>query len=71
MVVENIEKSRKDVEEISHMVAQNVSIVDAAVKQLTQISSVVMENVDISQNTKAVSANMAEITDSLLEMIEA
>lgn len=71
VVVENIEKSRKDVEEISRMVAQNVSIVDTAVKQLTQISSVVTENVDISQNTKAVSSNMADITNSLLEMIEA
>jgi len=69
-VVENIEQSRKGVEEISNMVAQNVSIVDMAVKQLTQISSVVTENVDISQNTKEVSSNMADITGNLLEMIE-
>ncbi len=53
------------------MVAKNVSIVDLAVKQLTQISSVVTENVDISQNTKEVSSNMADITNNLLEMIEA
>ena len=71
LVVENIEQSRKDVEEISRMVAKNVSIVDLAVKQLTQISSVVTENVDISQNTKEVSSNMADITNNLLEMIEA
>ncbi len=71
LVVENIEQSRKDVEEISRMVAQNVSIVDLAVKQLTQISSVVTENVDISQNTKEVSSNMADITNNLLEIIEA
>lgn len=71
LVVENIEQSRKDTEEIAHMVAQNVSIVDLAVKQLTQISSVVMENVDISQNTKEVSSNMADITNNLLEIIEA
>ncbi len=70
LVVENIEQSRKDVEEISRMVAQNVSIVELAVRQLTQISSVVMENVDISQNTKEVSSNMADITNNLLEMIE-
>ena len=70
VVVENIEQSRKDVEEISRMVAQNVSIVDLAVKQLTQISNVVTENVDISQNTKEVSSNMADITNNLLEMIE-
>lgn len=71
LVVENIEQSRKDVEEISRMVAKNVSIVDLAVKQLTQISSVVTENVDISQNTKEASSNMADITNNLLEMIEA
>lgn len=71
VVVENIEQSRKDVEEISHMVQKNVSIVDLAVKQLTQISNVVTENVDISQNTKEVSSNMADITNNLLEMIEA
>lgn len=71
LVVENIEQSRKDVEEISRMVAQNVSIVDLAVRQLTQITSVVTENVDISQNTKEVSSNMADITNNLLEMIEA
>lgn len=71
VVVENIEQSRKDVEEISHMVQKNVSIVDLAVKQLTQISNVVTENVDISQNTKEVSSSMAEITNNLLKMIEA
>lgn len=70
LVVGNIEQSRKDVEEISHMVEQNVSVVDLAVKQLTQISNVVTENVDISQNTKEVSANMADITNNLLEMID-
>lgn len=70
LVVENIEQSRKDVEEISSMVQKNVSIVDLAVKQLTQISNVVTENVDISQNTKEVSSNMADITNNLLELIE-
>lgn len=69
VVVENIEQSRKNVEEISHMVKQNVDIVKLAVSQLSQISDVVEENVQISQNTKAVSSNMANITDNLLEMV--
>ena len=69
--MENIEQSRQDVETIAQMVAQNVSIVDLAVKQLVQISNVVTENVDISQNTKEVSSNMADITNNLLEIIEA
>ena len=71
MVVGDIEQSRKDVEEISRMVEQNVSVVDLAVKQLIQISNVVTDNVDISQNTKEVSTNMADITDNLLKMIDA
>ncbi len=70
IVVHNIEQSIQDVEEISHMVQQNVDIVRRAVDQLEQISDVVDENVRISHNTKEASSNMANITDNLLEMIE-
>lgn len=70
VVVENIERSKQDVEEISHMVQQNVDIVKLAVSQLGQISDVVDENVQISHNTKEVSSNMADITGNLLELIE-
>lgn len=70
VVVESIERSRQDVEEISHMVRQNMDIVQCAVSQLGQISDVVDENVQISQNTKEVSSNMADITGNLLEMID-
>lgn len=69
-VVENIERSRQDVSEISQMVRQNVDIVQCAVKQLGQISDVVEENVQISHDTKEVSSNMAGITGSLLEMVD-
>lgn len=70
IVVENIESSRQDVEKITQMVQQNVEIVQLAVSQLGQISDVVEENVQISNNTKAVSTDMADITDNLLELIE-
>lgn len=70
IVVENIDRSRQGVEEISHMVRQNMDIVQCAVSQLEQISDVVEENVQISQNTKEVSSNMADITGNLLDMIE-
>lgn len=70
VVVQNIERSKQDVEEISHMVQQNVDIVKLAVSQLGQISDVVDENVQISHNTKEVSSNMADITGNLLELIE-
>ncbi|MCM1399516.1 MAG: methyl-accepting chemotaxis protein [Clostridium sp.] len=70
IVVENIEHSRQDVEQISSMVQKNVDIVERAVSQLGQISDVVEENVQISHNTKAVSSDMADITGNLLEIIE-
>ena len=61
----------EEVAEISNMVQQNANIVKLAVNQLDQISDVVEENVRISYNTKEVSSNMAEITDNLLELMEA
>lgn len=70
IVVESIEQSRQDVEGISRMVQQNVDIVNMAVSQLSQISDVVEENVQISHNTKDVSSDMADITGNLLELIE-
>lgn len=70
IVVESIEQSRQDVEGISHMVQQNVDIVKMAVSQLSQISDVVEENVQISHNTKDVSSDMADITGNLLDLIE-
>lgn len=70
IVVEDIEKANRDVEKITEMVKQNVDTVAYAVTQIGRISSVVEENVQISENTKQVSSNMADITGKLLEMVE-
>lgn len=70
IVVESIEKANRDVEKITEMVKQNVDTVAHAVTQIGRISSVVEENVQISENTKQVSSNMADITGKLLEMVE-
>lgn len=70
IVVENIEQTDHNIEEITNMVKQNVNIVSHAVRQIDRISNVVEDNVRISQNTKQVSANMADITGKLLEIIE-
>ncbi len=70
IVVENIEKTDHDIEEITGMVRQNVDIVSYAVSQIDRISNVVEENVRISHNTKQVSSNMADITGRLLEIVE-
>lgn len=52
------------------MSIEAVDIVKLAVSQLSQISDVVEENVQISHNTKDVSSDMADITGNLLELIE-
>ncbi len=70
IVVENIEKASRDVEQITDIVRQNVDVVADAVNQIERISGVVEENVQISHNTKQVSSHMADITEKLLEMIQ-
>lgn len=70
VVVETIEQTDRDIVEITDMVRQNVDIVSHAVSQIERISNVVEENVQISQNTKQVSSNMADITGQLLEIVE-
>lgn len=70
MVVNDIERTNKDVEEIAEMVRGNVETVEYAVGQIEKISDVVEKNVQISQNTKQVSSNMADITGKLLEIVE-
>ena len=58
IVVENIEKTNQSIETVTGMV-----------RQIERISGVVEENVRISQNTKQVSSNMAEITEKLLGLV--
>lgn len=70
VVVEDIEKANRDVLAITDMVRQNVDIVESAVGQIDRISNVVEENVQISQNTKQASSNVADITGKLLELVE-
>lgn len=69
-VAEDMERANRDVLTITDMVRQNVDIVVGAVNQIERISGVVEENAQISQNTKLASANMAEITCKLLELVE-
>ena len=70
MVAEDIEKSNQDVLAITDMVRQNVDIVEGAVSQIDRIANVVEVNVQISQDTKQASSNMADITGKLLELVE-
>ena len=70
MMAQDVEKSNKDILEITEMVRRNVEIVAGAVGQIERITNVVEENVQISQDTKQASANMADITGKLLELVE-
>ena len=70
MVVEDIQKTNRDIEQITNMVRQNVDSVSHAVQEIERISGVVEGNVQISHDTKQVSSHMADITGKLLEMIE-
>lgn len=69
-VVENMEKASSDVGEISKMAQRNVDIVTSAAGQIDRISNVVEENVRISQDTKQVSSDMADITGKLLQLVD-
>ncbi len=70
MVAQDVEKSNRDVLDITEMVRQNVEIVTGAVGQIERITNVVEENVQISQDTKQASSNMADITGRLMELVE-
>lgn len=69
-VVEEIRKTSNNVNEITNMVRQNVQTVSRAVDGLDAISQVVDKNVEISQNSKTVSSNMAEEAEKLLDLVE-
>jgi len=68
--VEDIEKASRDARGITDMVKGNVDIVSDAVNRMGRISDVVEKNVQISQNTKQVSSNMADVAGKLLELVE-
>ncbi len=69
-VVRQIEEASRSVNEITEMVTQNVNTVTQAVDGLNVIASVVEKNMQISQNSKEVSMNMADEAGKLLQLVE-
>lgn len=69
-VMEEIEAASQSVGEITGMVRQNVDTVSQALDGLEMISRVVEQNVQISQTSKDVSANMANEAGKLLDLVE-
>ena len=68
-VVQEIERANTGVEEIAKMVRKNVAVVGQAVAELEEITSVVNANAEISESSKQISANMADITERLLNIV--
>lgn len=68
-VVEEIEHANTEVEQIADMVRKNVTVVEQAVIEIDKITNVVNANAEISENSKRISANMATITESLLNIV--
>lgn len=68
-VVQEIERANTGVEEIAEMVRKNVAVVGQAVAKLEKITSVVNANAEISESSKQISANMADITERLLNIV--
>ncbi len=69
-VVAEMEETSSSVKQITSMVKQNVDTVTKAVEGLDAITNVVEKNVQISQNSKAVSEHMADEAGKLLELVE-
>ena len=65
-----IQKANVDVEEIAKMVRKNVSVVSKTVMEIAKISGVVDANVEISQSSRQISNDMAEITGQLMELVQ-
>ena len=68
--IETLGKANADVEEIAEMVRKNVTVVTKTVSELDRIASVVDSDVEISQNSKKASTDMAEITGHLMELVQ-
>lgn len=69
-VVKEIERANTEVEHIAEMVRKNVAIVGQAVSEIEKITYVVETNAEISESSKQISTNMADITERLLDIVK-
>ena len=69
-VVEEIEHANTGVEHIAEMVRKNVAVVRQAVTEIDKITLVVKTNTEISEASKQISTNMADITERLLNIVK-
>ncbi|MBP3475076.1 MAG: methyl-accepting chemotaxis protein [Lachnospiraceae bacterium] len=68
-VVQEIERANTEVGNIADMVRRNAEVVGQAVTEIDNITCVVNANIEISESSKQISANMAAITERLLDIV--
>ena len=68
-MVEQIEHANTEVEQIAEMVRKNVAVVGQAAADIDKITHVVNANSEISDSSKQISSNMADITERLLNIV--
>lgn len=68
-VVEKIELANTEVEQIADMVRKNAAAVGQTVDEIDKITNVVNANAEISEDSRRISANMADITNRLLALV--
>ena len=68
-VVEKIELANTEVEQIANMVRKNAAAVGQTVDEIDKITNVVNANAEISEDSRRISANMADITNRLLALV--
>ena len=68
-MVQEIERASAGVEQIAEMVRKNVAVVGQAVTEIDKITYVVNANAEISESSKQISTNMADITERLFNIV--
>lgn len=68
-VVKEIEHANTEVKQIANMVRKNAADVERTATEMDKIRNVVDNNAQISESSKRISVNMADITGRLLNMV--
>ncbi len=68
-LVKEIERANAETERIAEMVRRNAATVSQTMTEMDEIKKVMNANVEISESSRQISANMADITERLLNIV--
>lgn len=68
-LVKEIERANAETERIAEMVRKNAATVSQTMTEMDEIKKVMNANVEISESSRQISANMADITERLLSIV--